>query len=382
MAAVERISNTSIAQPGSRAQQPKSPRSADFELMIQSQSRGPVHQQFDNRAALDELPEPLRQRTLAELRALMLAIRMGETQPEQLTDLLFYARHPDLLGKPLTQMPSELLDEWNAISALMVHPVLNEIGNLVGADISGGEFKNRRDLDVAIARLSQSPASVSGHDKAATGRFDDIIARSVEWCPGLSPAVLKNLLAQESNFNPGVINQYGYAGIAQLGRAEAREAGLTVGIAGSRMDERLNPHKAIPAAARLLNMKAQRLGDLAFSRYGQPGGVEFWKFVLAAYNGGESTITLAMGHAHRTGLQRARARGLIGNEAISFARQYASKWGNLVAGGAGSPLGIAAARYFPELAGRKYHEISNYPEAIITRAIAQTKEIQVEGNLP
>src|SRR5688500_17119700 len=182
MASVERISNTSIAQPGSKAQQPKSPRSADFEQMIQSQSRSPAHQQFDNRAALDELPEPLRQRTLAELRALMLAIRMGETQPEQLTDLLFYARHPELLGKPLTQTPTELIDEWNAISALMVHPVLNEIGNLVGADVSGGEFKNRRDLESAIARLSQSPAPVSGHDKAATGRFDDIIARSVEWC--------------------------------------------------------------------------------------------------------------------------------------------------------------------------------------------------------
>jgi hypothetical protein len=382
MSSVERISSTGIAPTGSKAQQAKSPRAADFELMIQSQSRSRAQRQFDNRAALDELPEPLRQRTLAELRALMLAIRMGETRPEQLTDLLFYARHPELVGKPLTQIPAELLDEWNAISALMVHPVLNEIGNLIGADVAGGEFKDRRDLDAAIAQLSLPPARESSGDRAATGRFDDIIARSVEWCPGLSPAVLKNLLAQESNFNPTVINQYGYAGIAQLGRAEAREAGLSVGIAGSRMDERLNPHKAIPAAARLLNMKAQRLGDTAFSRYGQPGGAEFWKFVLGAYNGGESTITLAMGHAHRTGLQRARAKGLVGNEAVSFARQYASRWENLIAGGASSPLGIAAARYFPELARRKYHEISDYPEAIITRAIAQMKEIEVEGNHP
>ena len=30
--------------------------------------------------------------------------------------------------------------------------------------------------------------------------------------------------------------------------------------------------------ARLLNLKAQRLSDLAFSRYGQPDGIEFWKF--------------------------------------------------------------------------------------------------------
>src|SRR3712207_6942359 len=39
-------------------------------------------------------------------------------------------------------------------------------------------------------------------------RFDDVIARAVEWCPGLSPAILKGLLAQESNFNPTVINKY------------------------------------------------------------------------------------------------------------------------------------------------------------------------------
>jgi hypothetical protein len=382
MASVERISNTAIVQQGGKAQPSQGGRSLDFERMVQNPSPNPLNRQSDNRAALEDLPEPLRQRTLEELRALMLAIRMGETQPEQLTDLIFYARHPEMLGKPLTQMPAELLDEWNAISALMVHPVLNEIGNLIGADVIGGDFKNRRDLESALARLGQSPTPGVSNDLAANRQFDDIIARSVEWCPGLSPVVLKNLLAQESNFNPRVINQYGYAGIAQLGRAEAREVGLTVGIAGSHMDERLNPQKAIPAAARLLNRKAERLGDIAFSRYGQPSGAEFWKFVLAAYNGGESTITLAMGHAHRTGLLRARAKGFIGNDAVRFARQYASKWENLVAGGTHSPLGIAAARYFPQLAGRKYKEISDYPEAIMKRAITQTREIELESNLP
>src|SRR5436305_399126 len=135
------------------------------------------------------------------------------------------------------------------------------------------------------AAFERAPRAPSGAGKIAGGwssRFDDVISRAVEWCPGLSPAVLKSLLAQESGFNTAVINQYGYAGIAQFGRAAAREAGLNVGIAGTQADERLDPYKAIPAAARLLNIKAQRLGELAFSRYGQPNGMEFWKFVLAA----------------------------------------------------------------------------------------------------
>jgi hypothetical protein len=113
------------------------------------------------------------------------------------------------------------------------------------------------------------------------------------------------------------------------------------------MDERLNPYKAIPATARLLNMKAQRLGASAFSRYGQPSGVDFWNFVLAAYNGGEATVALAMGHAHRRGLAIARASSLVGNDAVSFARNYASRWNNLIEGGSRSPLGQACGALLP-----------------------------------
>ena len=135
------------------------------------------------------------------------------------------------------------------------------------------------------------------------------------------------------------------------------------------MDERLDPSKAIPGAARLLNAKARRLSELAFSRYGQPDGVEFWKFVLAAYNGGEGTVALAMGHAYRTGLAQARTRGLVGTEAVAHARNYASRWENLKAGGTSSPLGLAAARYFPQLAASKYHEIGNYRRPSSRRAM-------------
>lgn len=311
--------------------------------------------------------ETARQRIVEELRTLLRAIQSGVTDQFQLTDLIFYARHPELVGVPLTKNEQLLLDEWNAISALLVHPTLNEVGNILGANVIGGELRPN-EIQSAFERAAQSPLNL---DKGFgdSGRFDDVIFQSVQWCPGLSPAILKSLLAQESNFNPTVINQYGYAGIAQFGRDSAREVGLQVGIAGSEMDERLNPYKAIPAAARLLNLKAQRLGDIAFSRYGQPDGAEFWKFVLAAYNGGEGTVALAMGHAYRTGLARARVQGLVGYDAVSFARSYASKWENLRIGGEDSPLGLATARYFPLLATSKYHEIGNYPTAIVARSL-------------
>jgi hypothetical protein len=293
-----------------------------------------------------EETEAARQQTIEEFKTIIRAIQSGNRDPRELTDLIFYARHPELIDLPLTKDHQYLLDEWNTISALLVHPTLNEIDSVT---LSSGAYVNQ------------------SYNKSSN-RFDDVIELAVENCPGLSPSILKSLLAQESNFNPTVINKYGYAGIAQFGRAEAREVGLQVGVAGSSSDERLNPYKAIPAAAKLLAIKAERLKEMAFSRYGHPEGTDFWKFVLGAYNGGEGTISLAMGHAYREGLLKAKTNGLIGVEATTFARKYASKWENLTIGGMSSPLGMAVERYFPSLAEAKFHEIGEYPKAIVARA--------------
>ncbi len=305
-----------------------------------------------------------RRQTFEELKTLVQAVQSGETDPFKLTDLIFYARHPEMVGKSLAN-EKDLLDEWNSISALLVHPTLNEVGNILGANLEAGEIRGAKAMGIAFERASHTKnLSVSG---ISNNLYDDVIARSVESCPGLSPTVLKSLLAQESNFRPAVINSYGYAGIAQFGRNAAREVGLNVGIAGSASDDRLNPNKAIPAAARLLNIKAKRLGEIAFSKYGQPDGAEFWKFVLAAYNGGEGTISLAMGNAYRIGVAKARSQNLVGADVVRFARNYASHWENLKLGGTASPLGQAAARFFPTIAAQKYNEIGNYPTQIVGR---------------
>ncbi len=310
--------------------------------------------------------EASRKQTFEELKTLVRAVQTGETDPFKLTDLIFYARHPELIGKSLAGQ-QDLLDEWNSISALLVHPTLNEVGNILGANVQNAEIGGVGDIKSAFERASTSKVKNLPISGVSNNLYDEVIARSVEWCPGLSPKILKSLLAQESNFRPTVINSYGYAGIAQFGRPAAREVGLNVGIAGSASDERLNPNKAIPGAARLLNIKAKRLGEIAFSKYGQPTGVNFWKFVLAAYNGGEGTVSLAMGNAYRIGVSKARTQGLVGEDVVRFARNYASNWENLKVGGTGSPLGLAAARFFPKIAAQKYVEIGNYPTQIVGR---------------
>lgn len=311
--------------------------------------------------------ESSRKQTFEELKTLVQAIQTGETDAFKLTDLIFYARHSEMVGEKNLAGQPDLLDEWNSISALLVHPTLNEVSDILGANVQTVAVGGAAEIQTAFERASNSPVKNLPVQGVKNNLYDEVIARSVEGCPGLSPHVLKSLLAQESNFRPDVINSYGYAGIAQFGRTAAREVGLSVGVAGTASDDRLNPNKAIPAAARLLNIKAKRLGEIAFAKYGQPTGVNFWKFVLAAYNGGEGTVGLAMGHAHRVGVSKARAQGLVGEDVVRFARNYASNWENLKIGGTGSPLGQAAARYFPTIAAQKYHEIGNYPTQIIGR---------------
>ncbi|HEX8188624.1 MAG TPA: transglycosylase SLT domain-containing protein, partial [Pyrinomonadaceae bacterium] len=351
MAGAERVGNQPVAPAGApRAEEAARRRGGDlFGERLSKGDSALVRRERQTAPAPVSDEALLRERTFEELKTLVQAIQEGITDPWQLTDLVFYARHPEMKGVPLTHEHEALLDEWNQISALLVHPTLNEVSDFLGADVLGGAVSGPQQFATAFERATHTSAGSARLAGGGAHRFDDVIARAVQWCPGLSPAILKSLLAQESNFDTDVINRWGYAGIAQFGREAAREVGLRVGAAGTATDERLDPSKAIPGAARLLHLKAQRLGASAFSRYGQPDGVEFWKFVLAAYNGGEGTVTLAMGHAYREGMARARARGLVGTEAVAFARGYASKWENLRAGGMSSPLGLAAARYFPAL---------------------------------
>jgi hypothetical protein len=373
--ATNRITNinpSSVTLPSENKIRARRSDSLDFDRKLGDQ-KDRVQSPFENKLAesseKETSPQPqnswLQQRTHEEIKTIVKAVQLGVKDPWQLTDLIFYARHPEMKGVPMTSDNQDLLDEWNSISALLVHPTLNEIGNYIGADFQNGQgYDDTARIGQAFAKAGKFNLNAGDLSKATT-RYDEVIARSVEQCPGLEPAILKSLLQQESRFNPSVINSYGYAGIAQFGKVAAREVGLSLG--GINGDERLDPTKAIPGAARLLKIKAQRLSQSAFSRYGQPSGIDFWKFVLAAYNGGEGTVALAMGHGYRVGMDKARSVGLVGAEAVNYARRYASSWENLKVGGTSSPLGLAAARYFPKIAESKYHEIGNYATQIIQR---------------
>jgi hypothetical protein len=205
-----------------------------------------------------------------------------------------------------------------------------------------------------------------GYNRRLDGqnRFNDALEAAVRAWPELDPLVLKSMLAQESSFRARATNRYGYAGIAQLGIREARAAGLRTGASHMRgrtrpayvdraRDERLDPSKEIPAAAEVMRRKADAL-DRGFKAYGRPHGDDYWRFVTAAYNGGEGTVLLAMKLAY------------------GDSRPAEVSWDDLVTSPDGdarhTPLYRACQRYFGAMPATKYREISEYARDVLRRA--------------
>ena len=191
--------------------------------------------------------------------------------------------------------------------------------------------------------------------------IDQAVADIKPSFPQLDEKTLKALLIQESGLDPNPTqsnNNPSFRGIGQMNPDAARIGNITD-------EERLDPDKAIPAVTRILKNKAEYLeGDVsqrAFIKYGRPQGDDYMKFVLAAYNAGEGAIANAMDKAYQKGLEIAAKQNLTETDAESFAKSYATKWGNLVEtkNPGQSPLALATS------AG-KYGEVTKYVNEITT----------------
>lgn len=178
--------------------------------------------------------------------------------------------------------------------------------------------------------------------------FNQAISSAVAEWEMMDPLILKSILAQESGLHPKKRNRHGYTGISQLGRREARSAGLRTG----QNDERYEPDKAIRACVKVLKKKSKYLHNRGFSKYGVPEADEYWKFVAAAYNAGEGTIARAMNLAYK---------GKRPNT-IRFEDLLYSASGNY----RDTPLYRALPSHFRKKS--KYKEIREYAFHVVSRA--------------
>lgn len=58
-------------------------------------------------------------KTKIELDILLDALAKGTTDPNKLTDLIFFRRHPELGGRKLRPGENKLINEWNSIRGLV-----------------------------------------------------------------------------------------------------------------------------------------------------------------------------------------------------------------------------------------------------------------------
>ncbi len=198
--------------------------------------------------------------------------------------------------------------------------------------------------------------------------YNALIERSVqaEWTDRanpLPPRLFKALIAVESAFKPRARSWAGAVGLTQLMPEAAQRLGLS-------LSDRLVPELAVPAGVKVLQEKHQvvmdplnywsYLGqpdrceawnlkvDEAYKLYGMPQGDDRLFAMLAAYNGGGSTVLRAMAKAHDHQLDP-------------------RKWSNLVGPTnrpRNSPLYGACVEVYGRGAWGKYQEISRYPVKI------------------
>lgn len=188
-----------------------------------------------------------------------------------------------------------------------------------------------------------------GRDVTLQNAYNIHIKRALRYWQEMDPFILKSMLIQESNMSKKARNCHGYAGIAQLGRHEARSAGLTVNYS---IDERLIPHRAIEGCVQVAKIKAQALEKGVFKRYGRPKGDEYWKFIAAAYNAGEGTVSRAMRIAYGTSKPRE----------VKFEDLITSASGNMY----DTPLYKALSRRWHKKA--KFREIKEFALHSVKRA--------------
>lgn len=144
---------------------------------------------------------------------------------------------------------------------------------------------------------------------------------------GMSPILLKSLVAQESKFTAKASNEVGFAGLTQLGLREAQSLGLNTGktekIDGKWVydpaDERFDAAKALNAGARYYMQGRDSVEKSILSGFGgaDPEG-ELDKFALAVYNLGIGTITKAHKLAREAGNEDALWEDLTENGEESF----------------------------------------------------------------
>ena len=131
----------------------------------------------------------LRERTFEELKTLVQAIQEGVTDPWQLTDLIFYARHPEMKGVPLTHehQAARRVEPGQRAS----RPSHAEwVSDFIGARRARRRGRGRGSSPPRSKRLRARHRTDTPRGRKRQP-FDDVDRPRRQWCPGLHQPSLR-----------------------------------------------------------------------------------------------------------------------------------------------------------------------------------------------
>jgi soluble lytic murein transglycosylase-like protein len=169
------------------------------------------------------------------------------------------------------------------------------IGTLYGDPVTGGATAPSSTTFASALQQAAAPTATAASAGGSSTPYDGLIADAAQR-NGVDPSLLKGLIRQESNFDPGARSGAGATGLTQLMPATA--AGLGVG-------DTTDPAQAIEGGAKYLRQQLDRFGgDEAKA--------------LAAYNAGPGAVDRFGGVP-----PYAETQGYV-QKVLGYAQQYRS----------------------------------------------------------
>jgi hypothetical protein len=275
---------------------------------------------------------------------LSLAVLSGDRDVNKLSNLIFFARHPERGGRKLEPTEpnfQQLTREWLDIRERLVRPALLKLPSASPTP--------------AIPRPSTTGAvQQKGVSKNTTDRIDRCshLINSIAPKYGVDPNIVRGIIAAESGGNPnsGADNRSGYKGLMQAGTGEEQlvpEISIRSGV-----EHFVNKRNTVARILGSFGIDLNSLDQETMLRY-----------VMTAYNAGEGTLKKALQYAQAAGDRKNWEQPEYFQRALFFTGAYSVRaplrWclGRL-------PLDVAA-RAIADLTGidpskvlRDYYQIS------------------------
>ena len=210
------------------------------------------------------------------------AMLSGQRDVDSLTNMIFYARHPDLpVGYKIKPHEKQLAESWVRIRDDVVKPILRR---LAAGAASGGS---------AGSGLSPSPTSTSTSVKPSPSVIADVekyrsLVEAAAAQYGVDSALIRGVIAAESGGDKDLVAKSGFTGLMQSKKDEShKQAAISIDDGTKKLRDFRNVMEGI------LKERGRR--------YDQLPQAEQLRLLVLSYNAGFVTVAKALQYAAEAG---------------------------------------------------------------------------------